>query len=47
MSIEVIDCAQGFSLDGETKTTEESSDQAPNISTRTTRRERSHRFKGN
>ena len=47
MSIEVIDCAQGFSLDGETKTTEESSGQAPTMKTRTTRRERSHTFKGN
>ena len=47
MSIEVIDCAQGFSLDGETKTTEESSGQAPTMQTRTTRRERSHKFKGN
>ena len=41
----MIDCAQGFSLDGETKTTQESSDQA--TITRTTRRERSHTFKGN
>ena len=47
MYIEVIDCAQGFSLDyGETKTTKESSDQAPIIPTRTTRRERTNKFKG-
>ena len=46
MSIEVIDCAQGFSLDGETKTTEESSDQAHIMPTRTTRRERTNTFKG-
>ena len=44
MSIEVIDCAQGFSLDGETKTTQESSDQA--LITRTTRRERTNKFRG-
>lgn len=47
MSIEVIDCAQGFGLDGEIKTTQKSSDQAPVMPTRTARRERSHKFKGN
>ena len=47
MYIEVIDCAQGFSLDhGETKTTEESSDQASIMSTRITRRKRTNKFKG-
>jgi hypothetical protein len=47
MSIEVIDCAQGFSLDhGETKTTEESPNQAPIMPSGPTRRERTNKFKG-
>ena len=46
MSIEVIDCAQGFNFDGEIKTTEESSNQAHVMPTRITRCERTNKFKG-